>query len=204
MKRFLLSIVLSLAAVFAAATPSAASTANQVLPGYLTVTPQTGCAVGPCFVPTGATPGSPTDAPCTLPATVTSCSQVATEKAIANAVNSPPPLGTTGGWTPLRINALTTTAVAIKGTAGQLGMIMCFNNAAATTYFQVFNVAQANVTVGTTLPTLSFPVAAGASAGFALPLVGMQFSTAMSIAATTTATGNSAPGTAADCNVGFN
>jgi len=38
--------------------------------------------------------GSTTDTPCTLPSSATACSQVAVEKAIANAVNSPVPAGT--------------------------------------------------------------------------------------------------------------
>ncbi|MDE2096641.1 MAG: hypothetical protein KGL39_05285 [Patescibacteria group bacterium] len=150
------------------------------------------------------TMGTKSDTPCTLPASGTACSQIAIEKASANAINSPPPLGTTGGWTPLRINAITNTAVAIKGSTGQLGMLQCTNNAAAVTYFQVYNVAQGSVTVGTTLPTLSIAVPATSSAGFALPVSGMQFSTAISIAATTTATGSTAPGTTGDCNVGYN
>lgn len=40
------------------------------------------------------TEGTKADAPCTLPATTTACSEVATQKAIANAVNSPVPAGT--------------------------------------------------------------------------------------------------------------
>jgi hypothetical protein len=44
--------------------------------------------------------GSTTDAPCTLPASATACSQVATEKAIANALNGPGAISqTTDGTT---------------------------------------------------------------------------------------------------------
>lgn len=148
--------------------------------------------------------GTTTDAPCTLPATTTACSLIATDKAAANAINSPPPLGTTGGITPLKLNALTNTAVAIKASGGQLFMLQCGNTNASEYYVQVYNVAAGSVTVGTTAPTLSIPIAATSTGGFALSLVGLQFGTAISAAWTTTATGGTAPGTAADCNVGYN
>lgn len=113
-------------------------------------------------------------------------------------------LGTTGGWTPLRLSALTNTAVAIKGAQGQLGMLQCYNPSAVQTYIQIYNVASGSVTVGTTTPTLSIPIAPTATGGWALSNPGIQFSTAISAAATTTATGGTAPGIAADCNVVYN
>ena len=131
-------------------------------------------------------------------------SVVAILKAIWAAVTSPVPIGTTGGITPLKLNALTNSAVAIKASAGQLFMLQCGNTNASEYYVQIYNVAAGSVTVGTTAPTLSIPIAATSTGGFALSLQGLQFSTAISAAATTTATGGTAPGTALDCNAGYN
>lgn len=148
--------------------------------------------------------GTTADVPCTLPASATVCSQISVAKAEANAINSPPPLGTAGGITPLKLNALTNGAIAIKASAGQLLMLQCGNTNASEAYVQVYNVAFGSVSVGTTAPTLSIPIAATSTGGFALSLVGLQFGTAISAAATTTATGGTGPSTALDCNVGYN
>jgi hypothetical protein len=105
--------------------------------------------------------------------------------------------------TPLRLSALSTTVTAIKASAGGLYMLQCGNTNASEQYVQIFNVASGGVTLGTTTPTLSVPIGATTTGGFALSMP-MTFGTAMSAAATTTATGSTAPGTALDCNVGFN
>lgn len=160
----------------------------------------------PTGAATSANQGSPTDNPCTLPATATSCPEIDVLKAIANAANSPPPLGTASGWTPKLLNALSTTVTAIKSSAaGQLGLLQCGNTNASEGYVQVFDVATAGaVTLGTTTPKLSIPIAATNTGGWALPLVGMQFANGIQVAATTTATGLTALGTALDCNAAFN
>ncbi len=113
-------------------------------------------------------------------------------------------LGTTNGWTPLRLSALSTTVQTIKGSTGQLGMLHCYNPNSTQIYAQVFNAASGSVTLGATSPTLSIAIAPTSTGGWALPSPGAQFSTAMSIAATTTATGSTAPSTAPDCNVVYN
>lgn len=119
-------------------------------------------------------------------------------------VKAAPSLGTSGGITPLKLNALSNSAVAIKAAAGQLFMLQCGNTNASEEYVQIYNVASGSVTVGTTASAISIPIAATSTGGFALSLVGMQFGTAISAAATTSATGGSAPSTALDCNVGYN
>lgn len=121
-----------------------------------------------------------------------------------NAVTATATLGTTNGWTPLLANALSTTVKAIKGSAGELGMAQCYNPNSSQIYVQVFNVASGSVTLGTTVPLLSIPIAATATGGFALSNPGINFSTAMSAAITTTATGLTAPSTAGDCNFAYN
>lgn len=128
------------------------------------------------------------------------------QPALTNPQPATIPLKTTGGWTPKRLSALSTTVTAIKSSAaGSLGMLVCGNPNASIIFIQVFDVATAGaVTLGTTVPDLSFQVDASSSIGFALPVNGMAFANGMQVAATTTATGSSAPGTAANCNAGFN
>lgn len=155
-------------------------------------------------VPNGGPLGTPTESPCTLPATGTSCDLIQIDKAIANAVNSPPPLGTANGWTPLKLAALTNTAVAIKASAGQLGKLYCYNPNATVAYIQVYNVASGSVTVGTTAALQSYGIPPTSASGFVSALVGDQYGTAMSVAATTTAGGGTAPSTAIDCDVSYN
>lgn len=113
-------------------------------------------------------------------------------------------VNTSSGWTPKLLNALTNTAVAVKTGAGQMGMLQCWNPNASVAYIQVYNVASGSVTVGTTASALSIGIAPTSTGGWALSFPGMQFSTAMSLAATTTATGGTAPGTAVDCNIAWN
>ncbi len=83
-------------------------------------------------------------------------------------------------------------------------MLQCYNPNAAQAYVQIFNVASGSVTLGTTVPLLSVPIAATQTGGFALGTVGAQFGTAISMAATTTATGLTANSTALDCNLLYN
>ncbi len=106
-------------------------------------------------------------------------------------------------WTPLILNGLTSTKTAVKTTPGVLGILYCYNSNAAVAYVQVFNATLANVTVGSTTPTLSLPIAATSIGGFGFGGgSGFYFSTAISVAATTTATGSST--NTVDCNVGYN
>lgn len=110
-----------------------------------------------------------------------------------------------GAWTPLRASAISTTVVAIKSTTGQLGVAQCYNPNTLQVYLQVFNLPSGSVTLGSTSPTLSIPIAPTNTGGFALAFPGgFQFNGGMSAAVTTTATGSTAPSTAADCNFGFN
>lgn len=113
-------------------------------------------------------------------------------------------LGITNGWTPFLANALSTTVRAVKPSAGQVGMLQCYNPSSTRIYVQMFNGTPASVTLGTTTPVLSVPIGPAASGGWTLPNPGVSFSIAISIAATTTAIGSVAPGTAPDCNLAFN
>lgn len=104
---------------------------------------------------------------------------------------------TTGGYTVTR-TALLATVTALKSSAqGKLGGWSIYNPNNVVEFIQVFNVATAvGVTLGTTVPTMTFPIPPfGAAIGNASD-GGIDFSAGIQIAATTTATGAVAPGVA--------
>lgn len=101
---------------------------------------------------------------------------------------------TTGGYTPTR-TSLSTTVTALKSSAqGKLGGWSIYNPNNLVAFVQVFNVATFGaVTLGTTVPVLTFGIPPfGAAIGNA-GAPGIDFSAGIQIAATTTATGNTAP-----------
>ena len=94
--------------------------------------------------------------------------------------------------------ALTSTAQVIKATTGNLYGYYIYNPNATAQFVQFYNTAAASVTVGTTNPLfmLTIPATSAANLMFAYPV---NFSNAgFSWAATSTAGGNGAPGTALD------
>lgn len=99
-------------------------------------------------------------------------------------------------------NALTTTVKIIKATGGNLTLLSCLNpDATHVAYVQVFNVATAtSVTLGTTVPKVSFGLAANVTTTISMDL---SMFNGIKIAATSTATGLTAPTTVVDCNVGY-
>jgi hypothetical protein len=123
---------------------------------------------------------------------------------LINAVKAPLGLSTTGGWTPFFKAGLTTTPTAVKTSAGQLGFVQCDNANASYAYVQIFNLATGSVTLGVSTPTQVLPMPSNLSNGFVMNLAGMQYSTAISVAATTTATGAAAPGSPLNCTFGYN
>lgn len=72
----------------------------------------------------------------------------------------------------------------VKAAAGQLYGFLFFNASASTRYLKVYNATAANVVVGTTVPDLTIPLPAGLPTGLVLT-IGVQFTTAITIAATT-------------------
>ena len=100
------------------------------------------------------------------------------------------------GLTPFSNTALSSTKTAVKAGAGRVHGWMIHNPSAATTFIQVWNVAIGSITVGTTAPTYVITIPAGASANV-FSEKGIVHSTEINIAATTTASGSSAPATAA-------
>lgn len=100
---------------------------------------------------------------------------------------------------PKRISALSTTVVTVNGSAAVIDNLQCFNPSNAAAYIQIFNLPNAStVTLGTTLPTQSFAIAT--TGQLAVSEMDAWYSTGIKIAATTTATGSTAPSAAVDCN----
>ena len=109
-----------------------------------------------------------------------------------------------GGWTSFLANGLSTSVVTISSSPRVLALVDCYNPNASPVYIQIFNAASGSVTLGATTPTLSVPIGAGNTGGFAMQTSGIAFSTAISVAATTTARGATAPPAAPDCNFAYN
>lgn len=107
---------------------------------------------------------------------------------------------TTGGLTIHKTDALVATAVAVKASAGNVYGYHIFNPNTADIYVHIYNIAQGSVTVGTSSRTISMLVPGGGvlDAVFPMPL---GFSTAITVAATTTLTGSSAPSTGLVTNI---
>lgn len=114
---------------------------------------------------------------------------------------------TTGGWskwsTPKDNSnaALVATAggVSVKGSAGTFGGYFVYNPNTVVTYLQVFDVSS-TVTLGTTRPDLVFGIPANSGANLEI-VNGVNMANAIKIAATTTASGSTAPSTGLDVTV---
>lgn len=116
----------------------------------------------------------------------------------------------TGGWSALNATAAdgatacTSTVQAIKASQGTFGGYFINNPNTADSWLHIYNVASGSVTVGTTAPTLTYriPGQAANSVGANVTIPGgVQFSTAMSLACTTTAAGNGNPTNALEADI---
>jgi hypothetical protein len=108
----------------------------------------------------------------------------------------------TGGWSKITALAQTTTKKAVKASSGTFGGYYAYNPNASVAYIQVFDVASASVTLGTTAPDLVFAIPATSAANLEITN-GVNMATAMTLACTTTATGSTAPGTGLDLTLLF-
>lgn len=112
---------------------------------------------------------------------------------------------TAGGWDSANMTsgdtftALTSTAQAIKASAGKLGGWYIYNPNSSAAYVNLYNVAHGSVTVGTTTPKLNLCIPATSGANLEM-VNGITFDTAISVSATTTGGGNTAPSTALEAN----
>ncbi|HTV32756.1 MAG TPA: hypothetical protein VME69_06595 [Methylocella sp.] len=91
---------------------------------------------------------------------------------------------------------LTNSAVAVKSSAGNLYGVSFYNGGTVAAYVQIFDLAAGSVTLNTTVPKMTFWVPAGGA--WEEKFTGeakISFVNAITAAATTTATGNTAPAT---------
>jgi hypothetical protein len=109
---------------------------------------------------------------------------------------------TTGGWSKITALAQTTTKKAVKASAGTFGGYYVYNPNASVAYIQVFDLASASVTVGTTAPDLVFGIPASSAANLEITN-GVNMANAITLVCTTTATGSTAPGTGLDITALF-
>lgn len=111
-----------------------------------------------------------------------------------------------GGHTPYKNLDVDETEDDIKTSAGKLFWLHAMNLTASVVYLKIYNSIAASVTVGTTVPDLTFPLPTMADtngAGFAINFgdAGMQFTTGICIAATTGLADNNAGAPAANAVV---
>lgn len=129
---------------------------------------------------------------------------VAVDQTTLGSTNGVTPVpASNSGWSFSYQSALSNTATQIKGSAGTLGgWLWLYNPNTAVTFIQVFNKASASVTLGTTAPdfVIALPGIASASAtGSAAnweSVHGIAMGTGITVAATTTASGSTAPANA--------
>lgn len=102
------------------------------------------------------------------------------------------PAATAVGLDTFRATNLTNTSQAVKASAGNLYSVHIENSNSSKAYVQFYDLASGSVTVGTSTPkkTLFIPPNGAYDFDWAIPVA---FATAISIAATTTATGSTAP-----------
>jgi|SRR5687768_4694935 hypothetical protein len=111
------------------------------------------------------------------------------------------------GVKPLKVyrnTNLLATDVEVKPVPGKVYWVEIHNTNAAVEFVHFYDALAANVTVGTTTPVFSLGVAASGQryimpADFPIH----EFGTAITIAASTTATGNTAPGTGLVVHIGY-
>lgn len=153
-------------------------------------------AGGPVAVPGDAANGLDVDVT-RLPALVAGAALVGAVAPGASAT-----VGT--GLLTFRDAALSNVAVAVKASAGKVHGHNLFNPGVALAYVHYYDAAQVSVTVGTTIPKLSIALPSNATAQIGTELfseVGLAFGTAITIAASTTPGGATAPATALVSNV---
>lgn len=104
------------------------------------------------------------------------------------------------GTTAYRNAALSNTVQEVKASAGRLYGVHCYNPNASVVYLQFYD--HASPLVGTTTPTRTYAVPAGGWLTMDLTIP-QTFGTEINVAATTTAGGSTAPGTALILNLEY-
>lgn len=108
-------------------------------------------------------------------------------------------LPATSGGLSMATGSITATATAIKTTAGQVYGWYFYNSNATVAYVTFYNTVTGSTTIGTNI-ILALGIPATSGANLTMP-IGLAFSTAITIAVTTTRTGNTSPGNSVDYNV---
>ena len=117
---------------------------------------------------------------------------------------------TSGGTTPYKNIDVDETEDEVKGSAGQIFWIHCVNLASSVLFLKIYNEVAASVSVGTTVPDLTFPIPTQGDtngAGFTLSIPnGIALGTGITVAATTGIADNDAGAPGANevvLNLGF-
>jgi len=121
-----------------------------------------------------------------------------------SSANPLPVSGTTtpASKTPVLKTGLSTTVFQVVGAAAVLESYYVYNPNSSVAYVQIFDVATAGaVTLGATAPKWSIGIPANGAAN--LSGLGLTCANGIQVAATTTATGSTAPSSALDCNFGY-
>lgn len=96
---------------------------------------------------------------------------------------------------------LTASTVTVKSIATTLFDVVLTNTGTAAAYVQLFNGATA--TLGTTAPAAVLYVGAGATVDYSFGSLGWAFPAGLTVAATTTPTGSTAPATGINADIGY-
>lgn len=107
---------------------------------------------------------------------------------------------TNSGWTKYGFYSLSSVAQQVKSSAGELGGWYFYNSNPSVTYVQFFDIANSSVSLGVRQPDLSFGLVANGGANLELAN-GLNFATAIQIAATTTPNGSTGPTTPIVANI---
>lgn len=97
-------------------------------------------------------------------------------------------------------SAASTNAATVKSSAGSLGELSVFNPSAAAIFVKLYNKASAP-TVGTDIPTVTIPVAAGTLVSLEFGQMGKRFSTGIALAITAAAAASDTAAVAAGIQV---
>lgn len=99
--------------------------------------------------------------------------------------------GSTNGWIKYPLTALSNTPLAVKASAGLVGGWYLFNPNSTAVYVMLYDAAAGSVTPGSGVFT-PLPIPAGSAANV-LAAIGVEFDTAITVVASTSSSGNSAP-----------
>lgn len=122
----------------------------------------------------------------------------ATDNAVLDDIAAKLAPNTTNGHS-FYLNQDTNAVASVKASAGTIYWIQCSTTDATPVYLNLYNVASGSVTLGTTTPSMQFIIPAqsdgnGAGGFFNFGPLGIQFGTAITVAAATTYNGLTDPG----------